>query len=111
MSLLVGGAYRLRAAAQFPPKLVKRRDGWQARVLLPCVENSPSALFSQSMIIENSEIGFTLLGAVRQKNAGRNLDSGLEIEHDPCWRMIARVFLPTRPSVNTAVHEPVRQIR
>src|SRR6266446_4306104 len=30
-----------------------------------------------------------------------------EIEHDPCWRMVARVFLPTRPSVNTAVHEPV----
>src|ERR1700733_8007490 len=40
-----------------------------------------------------------------------NLDSGLEIEHDPRWRMVARVFLPTRPSVNTAVHESVRQIR
>ena len=31
----------------------------------------------------------------------------LEIEHDPCWGMVARVFLPTRPSVNTAVHESV----
>src|ERR1700722_14683735 len=45
------------------------------------------------------------------KNAGWNLDSGLEIEPDPCWGMVARVFLPTRPSVNTAVHEPDRQIR
>ena len=51
---------------------------------------------------------FTLPGADRPKqNAGWELDSGLEIEHDPCWRMVARVFLPTRPSVNTAVHEPV----
>jgi uncharacterized protein (DUF1810 family) len=38
-------------------------------------------------------------------------NSGLEIEHDPGWRVVARVFLPTRPSVNTAVHEPDRQIR
>jgi hypothetical protein len=53
----------------------------------------------------------TLPGAVRPKNAGWNLGSGLEIEHDPCWGMVARVFLPTRPSVNTAVHEPDRQIR
>jgi hypothetical protein len=45
------------------------------------------------------------------KNDGWNLDSDLEIEHDPCWGMVARVFLPTRPSVNTAVYEPVRQIR
>jgi hypothetical protein len=51
---------------------------------------------------------FKLLGAVRQKNAGWTLDSGLAIEHDPCWGMVARVFLPTRPSVNTAVHEPDR---
>jgi hypothetical protein len=36
---------------------------------------------------------------------------GLEIEHDPRRRMVASVFLPTRPSVNTAVHQPVRQIR
>jgi|SRR5579859_2718973 len=41
----------------------------------------------------------------------QDLDSGLKIEHDPCWRMVARVFLPTRPPVNTAVHQPVRQIR
>jgi hypothetical protein len=33
-----------------------------------------------------------------------NLDSGLGIEHDPCWGMVARVFLPTRPPVNTATH-------
>jgi len=38
-------------------------------------------------------------------------DCVLEIDHDPCWSMVARVFLPTRPSVNTAVHEPVGQIR
>ena len=44
-----------------------------------------------------------VLGAVK-KNAGWNLDSGLEIKHDPCWRVVACVFLPTRPSVNTAVH-------
>jgi hypothetical protein len=51
------------------------------------------------------------LAGGQTKNAGWNLDSGLEIEHDPCWRVVARVFLPTRPSVNTAVHEPDRQIR
>jgi len=45
------------------------------------------------------------------KTLGWNLDSGLEIKHDPCWCVVARVFLPTRPSVNTAVHEPDRQIR
>jgi hypothetical protein len=50
-------------------------------------------------------------GWVRPKNAGRILDSGLEIEHDPCWGVVARVFLSTRPSVNTAVHEVDRQIR
>jgi hypothetical protein len=44
---------------------------------------------------------------VRQENAGWNLDSGLEVERDPCWGMVARVFLPTCPSVNTAVHEAV----
>jgi hypothetical protein len=38
------------------------------------------------------------------------LESRLEIEHDPCWRVVARVFLPTGPSVNTAVHESDRQI-
>ena len=37
--------------------------------------------------------------------------SALEIKHNPCWRMVARIFLPARPSVNTAVHQPVRQIR
>jgi hypothetical protein len=30
-----------------------------------------------------------------QTNAGWNRDSGLEIKHDPCWGMVARVFLPT----------------
>jgi hypothetical protein len=50
-------------------------------------------------------------GSGQTKNAVWNLDSGLEIEQDPCWGMVARVFLPTRPSVNTAVHEPDRQIR
>ena len=49
-------------------------------------------------------------GSGQTKSAGWNLDSGLAIEHDPCWGMVARVFLPTRPSVNTAVHEPDRQI-
>ena len=43
----------------------------------------------------------------QRKMAGWNLGSGLEIEHDPRWRVVARVFLPTRPSVNTAVHEAV----
>jgi len=46
-------------------------------------------------------------GRVRQENAGWNLDSGLEVERDPCWGMVARVFLPTCPSVNTAVHQSV----
>ena len=36
-----------------------------------------------------------------------NLTVCPEIEHDPCWGMVARVFLPTRTSVNTAVHEAV----
>jgi hypothetical protein len=45
------------------------------------------------------------------KKCWLELDSGLEIKHDPCWRVVARVFLPTRPSVNTAVQEPDRQIR
>jgi hypothetical protein len=49
-------------------------------------------------------------GSGQTRNAGPNLDSGLAIEHDPSWGMIACVFLPTRPSVNTAVHEPDRQI-
>src|ERR1039457_3266661 len=53
---------------------------------------------------------FTLLGGSRSKNAGWNLNSGLEIKHDPCWGMVARVFLPTRPSVYTAVHEADGQI-
>ena len=53
---------------------------------------------------------FTLL-AVREEKAGWNLDSGLEIKRDPCWRVVARVFLSTHPSVNTAVHKPDRQIR
>ena len=39
--------------------------------------------------------------------AGWNLDSGLEIEGDPGWGVVARVFLPARPSVNPAVHEAV----
>ena len=43
-----------------------------------------------------------------RKNAGWNLDSGLEIEHDPCWGVVAGVFLPARPSVNTAVRESDR---
>src|SRR5580658_6643214 len=30
---------------------------------------------------------------------GRKLDSGLEIKHYPRWRMVARVFLSTCPSV------------
>ena len=50
-------------------------------------------------------------GRVRPKNAGWNLDSGLEIKHDPRWRVVARIFLSTRPSVYTAVHKMVRQIR
>ncbi len=54
---------------------------------------------------------FTLLGAVRLKYAGRTLGSALEIKRDPCWGMVARVFLSTRPSVNAAVHQSVRQIR
>jgi hypothetical protein len=29
----------------------------------------------------------------------------LDIEHDPCWRMIAGVFLSTRPTVNTTADE------
>jgi hypothetical protein len=37
--------------------------------------------------------------------------SALEIKHNPRWRMVAGVFLPPRPSVNPAVHQPVRQIR
>src|SRR4029077_11542634 len=37
--------------------------------------------------------------------------SGLKIEHYPCWRMVAGVYLPTRPSVYTSVHESVRHVR
>src|SRR5260370_29620529 len=37
--------------------------------------------------------------------------SGLKIEHYPWWRMVAGVHLPTRPSVYTTVHEPVRHLR
>ena len=35
----------------------------------------------------------------------------LKIETYPCWRMVAGVYLSTRPSVYTAVHEPVRHLR
>jgi hypothetical protein len=44
-------------------------------------------------------------------NKSLHLDSGLEIKHDPCRRVVAHVFLSTRPSVYTAVQEPVRQLR
>ena len=44
---------------------------------------------------------------VQAKNDGWNLDSNLEIEHDPCWGMVAGVFLATRPSIDTAVYEAV----
>ena len=63
---------------------------------------------------------FFSLISLRTKGTGRaerltqrteKLESRLEIEHDPCWRVVARVFLPTCPSINTAVHEPDRQIR
>src|SRR5260370_27776572 len=37
--------------------------------------------------------------------------SCLKIEHYPCWRMVARVYLTTHPSVYTTVHEPVRHLR
>jgi hypothetical protein len=69
----------------------------------PPVPPTPTAKYAEGYALGYSD------GLV--ENAGWNLDSGLEIEHDPCWRVVARVFLPTRPSVNTAVHEPDRQIR
>src|ERR1700684_2398041 len=47
----------------------------------------------------------------RADSPGFTHPSTLEIEHDPCWSMVARVFLPASPAINTAVHEPVRQIR
>ena len=34
----------------------------------------------------------------------RRRPPGLEIEHDPCWSVVAGVFLATRPSVDAAVH-------
>jgi hypothetical protein len=37
---------------------------------------------------------------IRQQNAGWIVDFGLEIKHDPCWGVVARVFLSTRASVN-----------
>src|SRR5277367_6532747 len=68
--------------------------------------------------------GSLAAGSGHTRNPGWNVDSGLkvkgleikaikalEIEHDPCWGVVARVFLSTRPSVNSAVHQPVRQIR
>src|SRR5580765_4230634 len=36
---------------------------------------------------------------------------GLKIERYPCRSMVAGVQLPTRPSVYTTVHEPVRHLR
>ena len=36
---------------------------------------------------------------------------GLKIKHYPGWRMVARVYLPTRPSVYATVHEPARHFR
>jgi hypothetical protein len=39
------------------------------------------------------------------------LSSVLKIEHYPRWRMVAGVYLATRPSVYTTVREPDRQIR
>ncbi len=47
-------------------------------------------------------------GSGQTKECWLELDSGLEIKHDPCWGMVARVFLPARPSVNTAVRESDR---
>lgn len=50
-----------------------------------------------------------MMGSRREVVAQRTakLESDLNIEHDPTWGMVARVFLTTRPSVNTAVHEAV----
>ena len=36
---------------------------------------------------------------------------GLKIEHYPCWRVVAGVYLPTHPSVYPTVHEPVPHLR
>src|SRR5947207_3012951 len=44
-------------------------------------------------------------------NDSRFTHSGLKIEHYPCWRVVAGVYLATRPSVYTTVHEPVRHLR
>src|SRR5262249_8048277 len=46
-------------------------------------------------------------GGMANTADGEALESRLKIEHDPCWGMVARVSLPTRPSVNTTVHQAV----
>src|ERR1700731_843936 len=46
-----------------------------------------------------------------QTQRTQSLSAVLEIKHDPCWRVVARIFLSTCPSVNPPIHEPVRQIR
>src|SRR5262249_13719532 len=35
----------------------------------------------------------------------------LQIELDPCWSMVAGVYLAPHPSVDTSVHELVRYVR
>jgi hypothetical protein len=70
-----------------------------------------SALGESAMVFAREKAALYADGSGQTKNAGWNLDSHLEIKHDPCWGMVARVFLPTRPSVNTAIHEPDRQIQ
>jgi hypothetical protein len=39
------------------------------------------------------------------------LCAGLKIQRDPYWSVIAGVSLATRPSIYTAIHESLRQLR
>ena len=70
-----------------------------------------SALGESAIVFAREKAPPYAAGIGQTENAGWNLDPGLEIEHDPCGGVVARVFLPTRPAIDTAVHQPVRQIR
>jgi hypothetical protein len=92
---------------------MKGRDvNWNALFSSPGSEarqNVPSAPTASPETADRS-LPFVL---VRHSSVPSDSDlaAKLEIKHDPCWRVVARVFLPTRPAVNTPVHEPDRQIR
>src|SRR5579859_1127619 len=84
-----------RSGQSWPVSVVRsRRSADHARC---------SCAASQRRVTGLSSVGKGLFSDLRS--------FGLKIEQYPCWRMVAGVYLPTRPSVYTTVREAVRQLR